>query len=119
MARLLNDSEYYQTNEKSLPVKWCSPEVLSSGMFSVHSDCWSFGIALWELFTYGAVSCHSLSSTSSLTLLLQSPYTGMSNQETTTAVCSGHRLECPKNCPNEIFQIMSSCWNAEPKSRPS
>ena len=55
MARSLK-SEYYKTDDAVFPVKWSAPEVLNYGKFSPESDCWSFGITLWELFSFGAVS---------------------------------------------------------------
>jgi serine/threonine protein kinase len=32
---------------------WCPPESLRFRQFSHKSDMWSFGVTLWELFTYG------------------------------------------------------------------
>ena len=31
----------------------CAPESLKSRHFSHASDCWMFGVTLWEMFTYG------------------------------------------------------------------
>jgi hypothetical protein len=28
-------------------------------------------------------------------------------------------MKCPENCPNEIYELMNSCWNKEPEKRPS
>ena len=28
------------------------------------------------------------------------------------------RLDRPKNCPEEVYAIMKSCWEAEPRDRP-
>jgi tyrosine-protein kinase Tec len=49
------EEDYYSSNEKTIPVKWCPPEVLEFGKFSIQSDIWSFGVVLWEIFSRGKV----------------------------------------------------------------
>jgi hypothetical protein len=43
----------------------------------------------------------------------------MTNREVFEAVKSGYRMEHPQDCPEEICNIMSSCWKEEPKERPT
>ncbi|KAK4474244.1 hypothetical protein MN116_000197, partial [Schistosoma mekongi] len=33
--------------------RWMSPEAVQFGVFSVHSDIWSYGIVLYEIITFG------------------------------------------------------------------
>ncbi|XP_054434013.1 megakaryocyte-associated tyrosine-protein kinase isoform X1 [Pteronotus mesoamericanus] len=84
-----------------LPVKWTAPEALKHGKFSSKSDVWSFGVLLWEVFSYG-----------------RAPYPKMSLKEVTEAVEKGYRMEPPEDCPGAVHTLMSSCWEAEPTRRP-
>jgi serine/threonine protein kinase len=102
MARTMNKG-YYKTESKTIPVRWCSPESLQFGKFTIHSDVWAFGVVMWEIFSYGMI-----------------PYYGLSNIEVIEKVTiEGYRLPSPANCPEEIYQWMLDCWNNEAVQRPS
>ncbi|XP_051550662.1 megakaryocyte-associated tyrosine-protein kinase isoform X1 [Myxocyprinus asiaticus] len=90
------------TDNSKLPIKWTAPEALKNKKFSTHSDVWSFGVLLWEIFSYG-----------------RQPYPKMSVSEVRERVGQGYRMEPPDECPPDIYTIMRSCWNTEPKKRPS
>uniref|UniRef100_A0A915E4Y0 Protein kinase domain-containing protein n=1 Tax=Ditylenchus dipsaci TaxID=166011 RepID=A0A915E4Y0_9BILA len=100
--RLYSDTEYYRMHDKrtALPVRWLPPECLSSGKFTQLSDMWSFGVTLFEVFTYGDV-----------------PFGNLSNNEVLSAVVSGLRPEIPINCPLGIGEIMKACWKENPLKR--
>ena len=106
---------YYQKDTQSqIPIKWSAPETVQYGKSSVKSDVWSFGICLWELFSRGMI-----------------PYAAMSNSEAVDKVIEGslvlppylknvgYRLPKPKDCPDEVYSIMMSCWDVDPAKRPS
>jgi hypothetical protein len=38
-----------------IPIRWCALEAVVYRQFSVQSDIWSYGIVLWELFSYAEV----------------------------------------------------------------
>jgi len=98
----ITSEEYYKTQNKSIPIKWCPPEVIEYGKFSVQSDIWAFGVTMWEIFTYA-----------------KAPYYGTSNMEAAKEVIKGYRLEIPEACPKEIYKLMNDCWNVNVTERPS
>uniref|UniRef100_A0A8C1LQN7 Tyrosine-protein kinase n=1 Tax=Cyprinus carpio TaxID=7962 RepID=A0A8C1LQN7_CYPCA len=50
--------EYYKVKEPGeSPIFWYAPESLTESKFSVASDIWSFGVVLYELFTYSDKLC--------------------------------------------------------------
>ncbi|CAH8613621.1 unnamed protein product [Heterobilharzia americana] len=57
LTREVTSSEsegYYRfTRNCELPIRWMSPEAVQFGVFSVHSDIWSYGIVLYEIITFG------------------------------------------------------------------
>ena len=43
-------------NQKGLmPWRWMSIETLEQKLFTTASDVWSFGIVMWEIFTFGMI----------------------------------------------------------------
>eukprot|EP00878_Enallax_costatus_P019537 GHUV01020612.1.p1 GENE.GHUV01020612.1~~GHUV01020612.1.p1 ORF type:complete len:741 (+),score=196.55 GHUV01020612.1:582-2804(+) len=84
-----------------IPVRWCSPEVLSHQAWSKASDVWAFGVTLWEVFADGT-----------------EPYAALTDQEVTQIVLVGGRLPKPPRCPREVYSLMIRCWAADPADRP-
>ncbi|XP_011847783.1 PREDICTED: tyrosine-protein kinase Srms [Mandrillus leucophaeus] len=102
LARLLKDDIYSPSSGSKIPVKWTAPEAASYRVFSQKSDVWSFGVLLYEVFTYG-----------------QCPYEGMTNHETLQQIMRGYRLPRPAACPAEVYVLMLECWRSSPEERPS
>ena len=96
LATILESAYYNGSKEKPLPVKWCAPEVIKRRRYSSKSDVWSLGVTFWEVFSEGEI-----------------PYGLMTNQEAFYFVCSGSRLEKPDACPNEMYELMLKCWDAD------
>ncbi|KAM9500479.1 insulin receptor a [Clarias gariepinus] len=103
MTRDIYETDYYRKGGKGLlPVRWMAPESLKDGVFTAHSDCWSFGVVLWEIST-----------------LAEQPYQGLSNEQVLKFVMDGGFLERPDNCPDRLHSLMQMCWHYNPKLRPT
>uniref|UniRef100_A0A8C8HWJ3 Tyrosine-protein kinase receptor n=1 Tax=Oncorhynchus tshawytscha TaxID=74940 RepID=A0A8C8HWJ3_ONCTS len=103
MTRDIYETDYYRKGGKGLlPVRWMAPESLKDGVFTAHSDCWSFGVVLWEIST-----------------LAEQPYQGLSNEQVLKFVMDGGYLDRPDNCADRLHNLMSMCWQYNPKLRPS
>ncbi|XP_055721877.1 insulin receptor-like isoform X2 [Salvelinus fontinalis] len=103
MTRDIYETDYYRKGGKGLlPVRWMAPESLKDGVFTAHSDCWSFGVVLWEIST-----------------LAEQPYQGLSNEQVLKFVMDGGYLDRPDNCADRLHNLMSMSWQYNPKLRPS
>ncbi|XP_051549350.1 insulin receptor-like isoform X1 [Myxocyprinus asiaticus] len=103
MTRDIYETDYYRKGGKGLlPVRWMAPESLKDGVFTAHSDCWSFGVVLWEIST-----------------LAEQPYQGLSNEQVLKFVMDGGYLDRPENCPERMHTLMQMCWQYNPKMRPT
>lgn len=106
LARALtSSSEVYSLSSASnrkIPVKWTAPEAIVKEQFGSKSDVWSFGVLLWEIYSYGTI-----------------PYPGLTNQQALRLVKAGGRMRAPMDCPPPIYAIMHKCWHEAPHERPS
>ncbi|XP_030680036.1 insulin receptor-related protein [Nomascus leucogenys] len=103
MTRDVYETDYYRKGGKGLlPVRWMAPESLKDGIFTTHSDVWSFGVVLWEIAT-----------------LAEQPYQGLSNEQVLKFVMDGGVLEELEGCPLQLQELMSRCWQPNPRLRPS
>lgn len=103
LSRDIYSSDYYRVQSKSLlPVRWMPPESILYGKFATESDIWSFGVVLWEIYSYG----------------LQ-PYYGYNNQEVIYMIRSRQLLPCPEDCPTMIYSLMIECWHEVANRRPN
>ncbi|XP_023248956.1 mast/stem cell growth factor receptor Kit isoform X1 [Seriola lalandi dorsalis] len=99
---ITTDSNYVVKGNARLPVKWMSPESIFECVYTFESDVWSYGILLWEIFSLG-----------------NSPYPGMPvDAKFYKLIKEGYRMDAPEFAPSEMYQIMRSCWDADPFNRP-
>nr|XP_032638827.1 fibroblast growth factor receptor 3-like [Chelonoidis abingdonii] len=91
-----------KTTSGRLPVKWMALEALFDGVYTHQSDVWSFGVLLWEIFTWG-----------------ESPYPGIPSEKIFNFLKEGNRLDKPANCTHDLYMIMKECWHVVPSERPT
>ncbi|TMS35575.1 hypothetical protein L596_002951 [Steinernema carpocapsae] len=85
-----------------LPIRWMAPEAFNRNRFSQASDVWSFGVALWEIYSYG-----------------KTPYGNQSNEYVVEMLNMRNLPEPPHGCPTNIYSLMVECWHEHPERRPT
>ncbi|KAK3610517.1 hypothetical protein CHS0354_008946 [Potamilus streckersoni] len=100
----LYSSEQYHTDgvKPSTLIKWLAPESIDNLEFTSRSDSWSYGVLLWELLTRGVT-----------------PYPDVDNGDLRNYLEGGKRLKKPRECPENIYQLMLQCWVMNPCDRPT
>lgn len=94
--------ETFNLEGGKFPIKWTAPEALRYSKFSNKSDMWSFGILLWEIYSFGRV-----------------PYPRIPLADVVKHVEKGYRMEAPEGCPPEVYEIMRHAWDLDPEKRPT
>lgn len=92
----------FSLSSQRFPIKWTAPEALRNNNFTTKSDMWSFGILLWEIYSFGRV-----------------PYPRIPLADVVMHVERGYRMEAPESCPPEVYAIMKQAWDIKPQERPT
>ncbi|XP_056591988.1 tyrosine-protein kinase SYK isoform X3 [Triplophysa dalaica] len=99
---LTEDENYYKAKgHGKWPLKWYAPECMNYLKFSSKSDVWSFGVLMWEAYSFG-----------------QKPYKGMKGNEVIQMIEVGERMSSPPDCPAEMYNLMKKCWTYKADERP-
>ncbi|CAH1972154.1 unnamed protein product [Acanthoscelides obtectus] len=94
------DKNTYMTNNKG-SAAWMAPEVFSSSHYTEKCDVFSWGIILWEVVSR------------------KKPFynKGGTAFSIMWAVHKGKRPPLIRNCPLPIENLMTTCWDHDPKNR--
>lgn len=96
--KIMDDSR----NGVRIRIKWTAPEAIRDRLYSNKSDMWSFGILLWEMFSYGRV-----------------PYPKIPVNEVLAYIEQGYQMDKPDGCPDEIYGVMKDAWEYDRTLRPT
>ncbi|XP_029879156.1 tyrosine-protein kinase Mer isoform X3 [Aquila chrysaetos chrysaetos] len=103
LSKKIYSGDYYRQGRiAKMPVKWIAIESLADRVYTTKSDVWAFGVTMWEIATRG-----------------MTPYPGVQNHEIYEYLFHGQRLKKPEDCLDELYEIMSACWRANPNTRPT
>ena len=103
LAQYLGESDQYIGNkDETIPIRWTAPEALWQYHFTTFSDVWSFGVLLWEIFSFA-----------------QQPYASMSHEQVFIQTHQGHTMSCPSNTPSSAYELMQQCWTLDHTKRPT
>ncbi|XP_033119461.1 tyrosine-protein kinase JAK2-like [Anneissia japonica] len=103
-----SDRDYYVVKGSvDMPYKWYAPECIFHLKFSREGDVWSFGVLMWEMFTYGMAPTY-----------LDKNGKEVPSGRIVEFLEGGGRLH-QRSTPDEAYEIMGRCWQTERRDRPS
>lgn len=92
-----------------IPVKWMSPESLKFHFYDERSDVWSFGIVIWEIFSYGAGKIPSVLPPLFIPFLVPFPKAPTEPTIFLQYLEKGNRPKKPQDMPDKVHAIMKKC----------
>lgn len=85
-----------------MPIKWLALECIQHRIYTHKSDVWSYGVTLWEMFSYGS-----------------RPYENLQARQIPLALEKGERLPQPNIATIDVYMILIKCWMLDVESRPT
>eukprot|EP00106_Octopus_bimaculoides_P012779 XP_014780221.1 PREDICTED: tyrosine-protein kinase csk-1-like isoform X1 [Octopus bimaculoides] len=97
-------SKHTGTKDKrdKFPMRWTAPEAIIDRVFTCKCDVWSFGVLLWEIFSFG-----------------KTPYPGVPASNIRDFIEEGNRMNIPDECPSRLQSIIQLTWELNPANRPT
>jgi len=104
LSRTLRPEEnyYVSTTGGKWPIKWYAPESVNYGKFTAKTDIFSFGVTMWEIYSAA-----------------KEPWGDLMMAEVLERLNAGERLEKPRICPSDAYEIMQQCWKMNSNHRPT
>uniref|UniRef100_A0A0X3PH98 receptor protein-tyrosine kinase n=1 Tax=Schistocephalus solidus TaxID=70667 RepID=A0A0X3PH98_SCHSO len=104
LAKMLDslDENSVVVRSGRVPIRWLAIETLQFGIYSHKTDVWSYGVTLWEIFTFG-----------------KQPYENIETVDIKDHVMKGGRLTQPDICTLDAYMVMVKCWMEDYDSRPT
>jgi discoidin domain receptor family protein 2 len=102
--------------QSRIAIRWAAWESIFLNQFSLKSDIWSFGVTLYELFTYARQRpYHTLTNEQLVERFALVSQTQLSSPLITKDI----HLPQPELCSKEIYDMMCECWQRDSLRRPS
>jgi len=92
---------YHLSGKEKLALGWADPECLKTFTWNKKSDVWSWGVLMWELFSFGSKPPH---------------YKNLQKQF--LALKAGTRLKQPNTCSDVVWKVILKCWEFDENKRP-
>ncbi|TGZ71661.1 hypothetical protein CRM22_002516 [Opisthorchis felineus] len=104
LAKMLEgrDEDSVVVRAGRVPIRWLAIETLQDSIYSHKTDVWSYGVTLWEIFTFG-----------------RRPYEEVETKDIKDHVMKGGRLTQPDICTLDVYMVMVRCWIEDAVSRPT
>lgn len=122
-AEYANDYARMGRFQARISLRWAAWESIFFHQFSIKSDVWSFGVTLYELFTYARERpYHALTNeqlVQHFAVLSQEAFTTPSLNPIVPIATKDLRLPKPELCSKEIYDMMCECWQRDAIKRPS
>lgn len=107
LARILegtdtSTNELFEMSGETGSLRYMAPEIANTKPYNHKGDVYSFGMILWEI------------------LSMEKPFAGMTREDFYQLVVhGGHRPDISKRIPDEVANLIQSCWSSDPSERPN
>ncbi|XP_076879455.1 inactive tyrosine-protein kinase 7a isoform X2 [Brachyhypopomus gauderio] len=103
LSKDVYSSEYFHYRQARIPLRWLPSESVFEDDFSTKTDVWSFGVLMWEVFSFGEL-----------------PYAELTDDKVLEGLQQGKlKLPPPQGCPSRVYKLLLHCEATSPKDRVS